>query len=88
MEGLGPDFQLGGKRRCRGPSRDDGQRGPLAVVRPARCRSLEVPGTGKEILLFLFTVGFGFHLFMSLKCDLLFWVHFPAIQAWRGLFLL
>lgn len=41
---------------------------------------------GQEILCFLFTVGFVFHLFMSLKCDLLFWIHFAAIQAWRGLF--
>lgn len=47
-----------------------------------------VLGAGEEILLFLFTVGFVFHLFMSLKCDLLFWIHFPAIQAQRGLFLL
>lgn len=43
-------------------------------------------GAGKEMLLFLFTVGFVFHLFMSLKCDLLFPIHFPVIQAWRGLF--
>lgn len=43
-------------------------------------------GTVKEILFFLFTGSFVFHLFMSLKCDLLFWIHFPAIQAWRGLF--
>lgn len=41
---------------------------------------------GQEILCFLFTIGFVFHLFMSLKCDLLFWIHFAAIQAWRGLF--
>lgn len=45
-------------------------------------------GDGKEILFFLFTVGFVFHLFMSLKCDLLFLIHFPVIQAWRGLFFL
>lgn len=43
-------------------------------------------GAGEEILCFLFTLGFVFHLFMSLKCDLLFWIHFPAIQAWRELF--
>lgn len=43
-------------------------------------------GAGKEILFFLFTVGFVFHLFMSLKCDLLFLIHFSVIQAWRGLF--
>lgn len=43
-------------------------------------------GAGKEILYFLFTVGFVFHLFMSLKCDLLFLIHFPVIRAWRGLF--
>lgn len=84
--GFGSTVPPGRRWRHRGLSRDGGQEDCLTVACPGHCRSLWQRRESGRKYFSLFTVGFGFHLFMSLKCDLLFWIHLLQYRPGEGFF--